>query len=82
MAKVKAKKGKFGQKPARAGKRLGIKLYGGQNVKTGEIIIRQRGSEVACGEGTKMGRDFTIFAMRNGVVKFKKRLGKNMVCVL
>lgn len=81
MAKVKSKKGKFGQKPSRAGKRLGVKLYGGQNVKIGGIIIRQRGSETTCGEGTKMGKDFTIFAMRNGVVKFKKRLGKKIVCV-
>lgn len=58
-------------------KRLGVKLYGGQKAITGNIIIRQRGSKVLAGPGTKMGKDDTIFAMKNGVVTFttkKKKL--------
>lgn len=60
-------------------KRLGVKKYGGEKVNIGEIIIRQKGSNVTAGIGTKLGNDFTIFAMREGHVHFKKRLGKKIV---
>lgn len=51
-------------------KRLGVKLSGGQAARIGNIIIRQRGSKVLAGEGVKMGKDDTIFAIRDGKVKF------------
>lgn len=63
-------------------KRLGVKRYGGQAVKTGQIIVRQKGSKVSSGDGTKLGNDFTIFALRDGQVNFKKRLGKLLVEVI
>ena len=54
-----------------AGQRLGVKLYAGEAVKTGMIIVRQIGRTKIAGPGTKMGRDFTIFAMKDGVVEFR-----------
>lgn len=80
MAKTKAG-GKTRQQSPRPGKRLGLKIYGGQKVKVGNIILRQRGSKFHPGSGVSMGRDFTLFALRNGVVQFKKRLGKKVVSI-
>lgn len=74
--------GKFSQKPARAGKRLGVKKYGGEKVISGNIIVRQIGSACHPGKGTKMGRDFTIFAVSEGKVNFKKLKGKQVVEVI
>ena len=54
------------------GQRLGVKVYGGQAIKTGGIIVRQRGMNKIAGPGTKVGKDFTIFATRDGKVTFKK----------
>ena len=51
-------------------KRLGVKVFAGQTVTGGEIIVRQRGSRFKAGDGTGMGRDDTIFAKRAGVVEF------------
>lgn len=53
-------------------KRLGVKLYGGQDVISGNIIIRQRGTKFHPGEGVGLGRDHTIFATKDGKVLFKK----------
>ena len=80
MAKTKAG-GKTRQQPPRPGKRLGVKLFGGQKVQVGNIILRQRGTRFHPGEGVGIGRDFTLFALRDGAVQFKKRLGKKIVCV-
>ncbi len=63
-------------------KRLGVKVYGGGLVKAGNIIIRQKGSKFFAGNGVEMGKDFTIFAVRDGVVNFKTRLGKKVVEVI
>nr|QVY58230.1 50S ribosomal protein L27 [Eucheuma denticulatum] len=52
-------------------KRLGIKKYGGEIVKIGNIIIRQRGSTFHVGHNTKIGKDYTIFALEEGVVQFQ-----------
>lgn len=52
------------------GQRLGVKLFGGQLAVAGNIIVRQRGSRMEAGEGTRMGKDHTIFATRAGRVKF------------
>jgi len=56
-----------------AGRRLGVKKYGGEAVIPGNIIIRQRGTKVHPGNGVGMGKDHTIFAMVEGVVKFENR---------
>lgn len=58
-------------------KRLGVKLFSGQPAISGNIIIRQRGSKYLAGEGVKMGKDDTIFAVTNGTVKFTTRKKKN-----
>ena len=53
-----------------AGRRLGVKKSGGQSVIAGNIIVRQRGSKIHPGSGVGMGRDHTLFALVDGVVKF------------
>ena len=63
------------------GKRLGVKLYGGQVAKPGNIILRQRGNKFFSGIGTKVGRDFTIFAVSEGIIKFVQNRGKKIVTV-
>lgn len=55
------------------GKRLGVKVFGGQDINTGSIIVRQVGRNKLSGVGTRMGKDFTIYAARSGTVSFKKR---------
>ncbi|MCD5382622.1 50S ribosomal protein L27 [Candidatus Gracilibacteria bacterium] len=52
------------------GQRLGVKKFGGETVKSGNIIVRQRGTKWHPGKGVSLGRDHTIFAIRDGVVKF------------
>ncbi|WP_419597078.1 50S ribosomal protein L27 [Thiolapillus sp.] len=54
-------------------KRLGVKIYGGQAIKAGSIIIRQRGTKVHPGVGVGCGRDHTLFALNDGVVEFEKK---------
>ena len=53
-------------------KSLGVKLYGGQTAIAGNIIVRQRGTRYHAGAGVDMGRDHTLFAIREGVVSFDK----------
>lgn len=55
------------------GQRLGVKLFGGQAVKTGQVIIRQTGSNKRAGTGTFLSRNFTIHASHDGIVKFAER---------
>ncbi|GAA6746327.1 MULTISPECIES: 50S ribosomal protein L27 [Thermus] len=59
-------------------KRLGVKRYGGQVVRAGNILVRQRGTKFKPGKNVGMGRDFTLFALVDGVVEFqdKGRLGR------
>ena len=54
------------------GQRLGVKKFGGEIVKPGNILIRQRGTKFHLGNNVRMGRDFTIFAIINGRVKFER----------
>ncbi len=54
-------------------KRLGVKLFGGQNAKAGNIIVRQRGTKHNPGENVGLGKDHTLFALADGEVEFKKR---------
>jgi len=64
-------------------KRLGIKIYGGQFAKAGNIIVRQRGTLHNPGENVGLGKDHTIFALIDGTVAFKKKAkGKSYVSVL
>ncbi len=56
-------------------KRLGVKIFGGQPAITGNVIIRQRGTTYHPGKNVGVGRDFTLFALTDGLVEFKK--GKN-----
>jgi large subunit ribosomal protein L27 len=58
-----------------AGRRLGVKLFGGQEVNAGGIIVRQRGTKWRPGTGVGLGRDHTIFATVNGVVTYRTRAG-------
>ena len=55
-----------------AGRRLGVKKYGGQIVNPGNIIVRQRGTKIAPGEYVGMGKDHSIFSLVKGKVEFKK----------
>lgn len=63
-------------------KRLGVKRSDGTQVVTGEIIVRQRGSKVHAGNGVKSGKDDTLYAMKNGVVKFMKKKTPNFAGAL
>lgn len=66
-----------------AGQRLGVKIFGGQDIEAGSIIIRQRGTRVHPGQNVGMGRDHTLFALVNGKVAFGKgRTGRNEVSVV
>ena len=58
------------------GKRLGVKRYGGQAVKAGEILVRQRGTTFHPGENVGIGRDYTIFSKVQGLVKFENMTRK------
>ncbi len=55
-----------------AGKRLGVKRFGGEQVKPGTILVRQRGTKFHLGNNVKIGRDFTIYAIISGEVKFER----------
>lgn len=76
MAHKTAAAAKATQKGNVTGKRLGVKIAGGQGVKCGQIIVRQRGRTFIAGEQVKMGKDFTLYAVANGVVNFARYLGR------
>jgi large subunit ribosomal protein L27 len=59
------------------GQRLGVKVWGGQTVKAGDIIVRQVGQTKRAGAGTFISRNYTIHAAKDGVVKFSKRRVKS-----
>ena len=64
-------------------KRLGVKLYGGQAAKAGNIIVRQRGTKHNPGENVGMGKDHTLFALIDGKIEFRKKQGnKSFVSVV
>ena len=63
-------------------KRLGVKKFGGESVRSGNIIVRQRGTKFKPGNGVGLGRDFTIFAVVDGYVKFETiRNGRKQISV-
>ncbi len=56
-----------------AGRRLGVKKFGGEFVRSGNIIFRQRGTKMHLGNNVGMGKDHTIFALIDGIVKFERK---------
>ncbi len=81
MAKHKAA-GKLTQQKRPKPKYLGVKVADGQKIKSGSILVRQKGTLFAAGAGVKVGRDHTLFAIIDGVVKFGKKLGKKNISVI
>ena len=63
-------------------KRLGVKAYAGEVVTAGSIIIRQRGTKVYPGSNVGVGKDYTLFALKDGKVVFEMSNGKNVVSVV
>ena len=82
MAKKKAGGSKATQKGNVAGKRLGVKVFGGSSVKKGQIIMRQRGREVIPGDNVMMGKDFTLHSKVDGVVEFAWKTRKRRKLML
>lgn len=80
MAHIKSGGVTKGNKDSKA-KRLGVKVFEGQKVIPGNIIIRQKGTKFHPGEGVSMGSDFTIFAVKEGKVNFKRKSGTQFVWV-
>ena len=62
--------------------RLGVKRFGGELVKAGSIIVRQRGTKFLPGDNVGLGKDYTIFALIDGVVKFSDKNNKKKINVL
>jgi len=60
-------------------KYLGVKMFGGELIKAGNIIVRQRGTKIRPGENVGIGRDFTLFAKTDGVLEFIKNTKKGKV---
>jgi large subunit ribosomal protein L27 len=63
-------------------KRLGVKVFAGQDIHAGSIIVRQRGTRFHPGPGAGIGGDDTIFALVNGTVEFGQRRGKRFISVV
>ncbi len=80
MSKHKAG-GSTRQHTTRPGKRRGIKIFGGQKIIAGNIIVRQQGTKFFPGEGVGMGRDHTLFALKDGIVDFKQKLGRKYIFI-
>lgn len=81
MAHTKAQRAVRGNRDSIA-KRLGVKIYGGQQVKTGNIIVRQRGTRYHAGPNVLVSRDHTLVSLSDGVVAFYTRYGKKFVKVV
>lgn len=64
------------------GQRLGVKKFGGEKVINGNIIVRQKGNKFYSGKGVKTGKDFTLYAVSDGTVNFRKQHSKTLVDVL
>ena len=65
-----------------AGRRLGVKKFGGEKVLSGNIIVRQRGTKFHPGRNVGIGKDHTLFAVKNGKVNFKKTSKRTLVSVI
>jgi len=62
-------------------KRLGVKIYGGQPAIAGNIIVRQRGTVYHPGTNVGIGKDFTLFALKDGIVEYRKTRNKTLISV-
>ncbi len=80
MAKKK-QGGKLTQQTRSRPKYLGVKVSHGEKVIKGSILVRQRGTKFAAGLGVKVGRDHTLFAVNEGIVKFGQKLGKKQISI-
>ncbi len=80
MAHTKAG-GSTRQKGNRRGKHLGIKTFGGEKVISGNILVRQKGSLFHAGLGVRQGRDFTLYAIKDGTVAYITRQGQRIINV-
>lgn len=74
--------GKLVQQKRTNPKFLGVKLQDGEKVKAGGIIIRQRGTKYLRGTGVRVGRDHTLFAIAEGTVEFRTKMGRKIVHVV
>lgn len=81
MAHTKAQGSVKGNRDSRS-KRLGVKIYGGQKILKGNIIARQKGTKLFPGNGVSMGKDYTLFAIRDGIVGLRSLKGKKIVEVV
>lgn len=81
MSKKKAA-GKLNQQKRPRPKYLGVKVSDGQKVTSGSILVKQRGTRFFAGDGVKVGRDHTLFAIKEGAVKFGQKLGKKTVSIV
>ena len=81
MAHTKAQGSVKGNRDSIA-KRLGVKKYGGEKVRPGNIIVRQKGTKFFPGDGVRMGKDYTIFSIADGMVHFKRLAGKQFIEVI
>ena len=81
MAKKKAA-GKLKQQKRPRPKHLGVKVAHGEKVLAGAILVRQRGTKFTAGSGVKVGRDHSLFAVKEGVVTFGQKLGKKLISVI
>ncbi|MBI2443467.1 MAG: 50S ribosomal protein L27 [Candidatus Levybacteria bacterium] len=81
MAHTKAQGAVKGNRDSIA-KRLGVKIYGGDSVIAGNIIVRQKGTRFHAGNGVSMGKDYTLFAVQSGKVNFKLHKGRKLVEVI
>lgn len=79
MAHKKAGGSKARQGGNVAGKRLGFKVYGGEKISSGQIIVRQMGTSFHEGDGVGRGRDHTLFAKVDGTVNVRTKLGKKII---
>lgn len=81
MAHTKAQRAVRGNRDS-ISKRRGVKVYGGSKVVAGNIIVRQKGTLYCAGDNVLLARDFTLMALKDGVVKFSTKLGKRYVSVV
>lgn len=81
MAHIKTGASTSGNRDSKP-KRRGVKKYGGEKVISGNIIVRQKGTKFTPGTGTKLGKDFTIFAVTDGIVSFKRHWSDTRIEVL
>ena len=80
MSKTKTQ-GTTSQHKNRPGKRLGVKIYGGQTIKVGQIITRQKGTKIHAAKNVGIGRDHTLYALKDGILSFITKLGKKFATI-